>query len=90
MNIEVGATLTNRDAVDLRIIEQVRSSSGLATTKQGIITVRSLSQYAVTKVADADRDGIPDVWEPANDLDPMDPADAQRASATATPCSNAT
>jgi len=76
----VGATLPKRDAVDQRIIEQVRGAAPLAATKQGIITgIEQVGGYPTYKgepIADADRDGMPDDWERAHGFDPNNAADA--------------
>ena len=48
--------------------------------KQGIITdirqVGGLPEYKGEPYADTDNDGMPDVWEVANGLNPNDPSDA--------------
>ncbi len=48
--------------------------------KQGIITdirqVGGLPEYKGEAVVDSDGDGMPDIWETANGLNPNDPADA--------------
>ena len=48
--------------------------------KQGIITdpqqVSGLPEYSGQPVADNDADGMPDIWERANGLNPSDPSDA--------------
>jgi hypothetical protein len=76
----VGATLPKRDAVDQRIINQVRGGKPLAATKDGIITsidqVGGYPTYQGEPIADADRDGLPDDWERAHGFDPSSPADA--------------
>jgi hypothetical protein len=75
-----GATRPKRDAVDRRIIDQVRRGTAPDGTKQGIVTdvtqVGGYPEYAGTAVNDADQDGMPDDWERAAGLDPNDPADA--------------
>jgi hypothetical protein len=75
-----GATLPKRDAVDRRIVEQVRKGTALPETKQGIIKdvkqVGGYPEYWGEPVKDADGDGMPDDWEKANGLDPRNPADA--------------
>ncbi len=76
----VGATLPRRDAVDRRIIEQVRSGSVRSATKNGIITdvaqVGGYPAYQGEPVADADLDGMPDDWERRHGFNPTDPGDA--------------
>lgn len=76
----VGATLPKRDAVDRRIIDQVRNGTASADTKQGIITdvkqVGGYPEYKGEPVKDTDGDGMPDVWETKYGLNPNDPSDA--------------
>jgi pectate lyase len=76
-----GATLPKRDAVDLRVIEMVRT--GRPTFKDGIIVspadVGGWPEYkADTVEPDSDHDGIPDWWEAKYGLNPNDPSDANR------------
>jgi hypothetical protein len=74
-----GATRPRRDAVDRRVVEQVRAGTAPAG-KHGIITdvkqVGGYPEYGGEPVRDADGDGMPDAWERANGLNPNDPADA--------------
>ncbi|MEJ6979985.1 polysaccharide lyase [Pedobacter sp. P351] len=73
-----GATLPRRDAVDIRIINEVRT--GKTTYQDGIITdisqVGGYPEYKGTPYKDSDNDGIPDTWEKKYGLNPKDPADA--------------
>ena len=76
-----GASLPRRDAVDLRVIESVRT--GRPTFKDGIIDspadVGGWPEYATAPApADADLDGMPDAWEARHGLDPNDPSDAKK------------
>lgn len=77
-----GATLPKRDAVDRRIVEQVRKGTALPETKQGVITdvkqVGGYPEYRGEPVKDSDRDGMPDEWERKYGLDPNDPSDATK------------
>lgn len=71
----VGASLPQRDAVDARVVEDIRNGTG------GLIDdpseVGGWPELAAgTAPADADRDGMPDAWEMARGLDPSDPGDA--------------
>ncbi len=73
-----GASLPRRDAVDLRVIESVRS--GKPTFKDGIIRtpddVGGWPEYpSAAAPADTDRDGLPDEWERMHGLDSKNPAD---------------
>jgi len=83
-----GCVLPRRDAVDLRIIEQVRT--GKATSGKtfngggnGIIDSQNdVGGWPDLKggpaPADSDHDGMPDAWEMQHSLDPKDPADGAK------------
>jgi hypothetical protein len=77
-----GATLPKRDAVDVRIIEQVRKRTAAADTKQGILVdVKQGGGYPTYKGEprlDTDGDGMPDAWERQHGLNPRDPSDAAK------------
>jgi hypothetical protein len=77
---DAGATKPKRDAIDSRLIDQLKSGKTVPATKNGIITqidhVGGYPTYAGAVVVDTDRDGLPDDWEVANGLDPKNPADA--------------
>ncbi|RZL50255.1 MAG: polysaccharide lyase [Pedobacter sp.] len=97
-----GASLPKRDAVDLRIVEQVKTGKiqhvedGKLPAKQnyvkrrlsndsykkGIISdiaqVGGYPEYKGTPYLDSDKDGIPDVWETKNRLNPKDGRDAAK------------
>ncbi|NCI48178.1 polysaccharide lyase [Sediminibacterium soli] len=100
-----GATLPKRDAVDSRIVEQVRTGKivfdpgvplptaqfkhrrlPIDSYKTGIITdpvqVGGYPVYAGTPYKDSDNDGMPDAWELKHKLNPNDPADAARITAS--------
>jgi pectate lyase len=73
-----GATRPRRDAVDERIVGEVRS--GKPTFGNGIINspedVGGYPDYRSTPPAvDSDRDGMPDAWERRFNLNTADPAD---------------
>lgn len=77
---KVGATLPKRDAVDVRVIEMVRT--GVPTTKTGIIKdVSEVGGYPALTFnkasvpIDTDGDGMPDEWEIKHKLDPKNPTD---------------
>jgi pectate lyase len=77
----VGATLPARDAVDARIIEEVRN--GTATYGDGIISSQSdvggwPELWSSPAPSDADHDGMPDQWERTNGLNPNDPSDRNK------------
>jgi hypothetical protein len=73
-----GASRPRRDAVDLRVLESVRT--GKTTFKAGIIDspadVGGWPEYRGTADVDSDGDGMPDWWEKKYGLDPNDPSDA--------------
>ncbi len=75
-----GATLPKRDAVDERIVKEVRS--GKANSNEGIITdisqVGGYLEYKGEPYHDKGKDGIPDKWEKKFGLDPNDPSDANK------------
>lgn len=72
-----GATLPRRDAVDERIVREVREGSGAHIDSQWE-TGGWPAMRAERAPRDTDRDGIPDEWERARGLNPHDAADAAR------------
>ncbi len=70
-----GASL-RRDAVDQRVVADVRSRRGKLLDSQeevgGWPALKSLPA-----LADQDRDGMPDLWEMAHGLNPNNPSDGQ-------------
>jgi hypothetical protein len=81
---DVGATRPQQDAVDRRVIADVRKRShtysGSRSKLPGIIDspadAGGWPEYrSGDPPADADHDGIPDEWERARGLDPTNPAD---------------
>jgi hypothetical protein len=79
--IAAGASY-KRDAVDARIVEEVRTGkSEKGKNKNGIIDSQSdVGGWPELKSApvpaDSDQDGMPDEWEKRNKLNPNDPTDA--------------
>jgi hypothetical protein len=74
-----GASLPRRDAVDVRVIDSVRT--GKPSFNLGILDtpadVGGWPEYKAGAIAaDADRDGLPDDWERKHRLNPADAADA--------------
>jgi len=75
----VGAILPKRDAIDMRIIAEVKT--GTATFgKAGIINSQTEvgvwpELHAMPAPKDEDHDGMPDDWERAHGLDPGNPND---------------
>jgi hypothetical protein len=71
----VGASLPVRDAVDSRIVDEVRSRKGSIINSQA--QVGGWPEYRSAEPArDSDGDGMPDAWESAHGLNPGDPGDA--------------
>jgi hypothetical protein len=69
-----GATLPQRDMVDVRVIATVRDRKGRVINSP--IDVGGWPRIASgTPPEDADHDGMPDAWERRLGLDPADPAD---------------
>jgi len=73
-----GATLPRRDAVDQRIVSEVRG--GKTTYGDGVVRSQNdVGGWPELKSAeppvDSDHDGIPDWWERKYGLNPNDPAD---------------
>lgn len=74
----VGVTVPNRDVVDERVIEDVRT--GTATFGNGIIDkVEEVGGWPVLRTynvpADTDKDGMPDEWEIKEGLNANEPSD---------------
>lgn len=80
---EAGATLPARDAVDLRIARAVRDGKGRIIEKETSLpeAQRWPNYRSLPTPADADKDGLPDVWEAQFGLDAKDPGDAMRLAA---------
>ncbi|MHC4355294.1 MAG: pectate lyase family protein [Planctomycetota bacterium] len=71
---ESGAVLPKRDAVDLRVVADVRNGSGRIIDDED--EVGGWPELKFTEPPkDADRDGMPDEWEDRHGLDAQDPAD---------------
>lgn len=78
-----GASLV-RDAVDLRIVEEVKNgTASFGKNKDGIIDSQNdvggwPELKTVPAPTDSDNDGMPDDWEQKNRLNPNDASDAAR------------
>ena len=77
----VGASLPYRDLIDYYVIDQLKSfgKKGLIITNETenpVGTPASWSMWTGTKRTDTDNDGIPDLWESANGLNPNLASDA--------------
>lgn len=68
-----GASL-RRDAADRRVVEDVRHQRGRLINSQSEVGGWPVLRSAPAP-ADQDRDGLPDDWEQAHRLNPVDPAD---------------
>ncbi|WP_428938288.1 pectate lyase family protein [Fontivita pretiosa] len=74
-----GAILPRRDAVDQRIIQDVKNRTGRIINSQDEVGGWPELKSDPAPV-DSDHDGMPDAWESANRLDPNDPSDGPRLS----------
>jgi len=70
-----GAILPERDAVDARIIEEIRSGTGRIIDSQDQVGGWPQLRSAPAP-KDTDRDGMPDDWEIEHELNRNDPSDA--------------
>lgn len=70
-----GSFFTRRDAIDTRIVNDVRNGTGSVIDDPsevgGWLTIDS-----ATPCQDSDHDGMPDAWEQKYDFNPNDPVDA--------------
>ncbi len=75
----VGCSFPNRDAVDKRIIEEVRNGTATYGENGFISHPREVGGHPVLQggsaPTDTDHDGMPDDWETANGLNINDPED---------------
>jgi hypothetical protein len=72
---QCGAALPMRDAVDARIVEEIRTGAGKIIDSQG--EVGGWPEYkSAEPPTDSDLDGMPDAWENAHGLNANDPSDA--------------
>ncbi|MBI3850882.1 MAG: pectate lyase [Verrucomicrobia bacterium] len=70
-----GAILPKRDAVDSRVVEEIRRGTGHIIDSQW--EVGGWPEYKSARPPlDTDRDGMPDEWEKRHGLNPNDPRDA--------------
>jgi pectate lyase len=86
-----GAWVVRRDAVDQRLIDDLRAGTqwfsyvDSAGARRYPDTLDEVGHYPPidpgTPCADADHDGMPDAWEVARGLNPGDPTDAVRLNA---------
>lgn len=72
---EAGAVLPQRDAIDARVVEDVKSRSGRHINSQREVGGYLQFEDAVSELADEDHDGMPNEWEMATGLNPNDAED---------------
>ena len=70
-----GASL-RRDAVDRRVVDDVRNRRGRLINSQDQVGGWPMLRSTPAPV-DRDRDGMPDTWEVAHGMDPKDPSDGK-------------
>jgi hypothetical protein len=74
-----GNWVSNRDTVDARLINQYRTNTGINFVPGSETEVGGLPVIANgTPCADADNDGMPDLWERARGLNDRDATDRNR------------
>jgi pectinesterase len=73
-----GASLPARDAVDRRIVAQVRNGAGKIIDSQNEVGGWPELKSAAPPL-DSDHDGMPDAWESRHGLNPKNPSDAARS-----------
>jgi hypothetical protein len=80
---DAGATLPARDAVDLRVVNGVRSGTGRVIGKEIDLPAeqRWPDYRSLPPLKDSDGDGIPDFWEKQFGLDSSDKTDSAKISA---------
>jgi large repetitive protein len=76
-----GTVLPQRDAVDLRVVQDVQQRrTGYLNSQSAVGGWPTL--VSTNPPVDSDGDGMPDQWELATGLDPADPADGRRISSS--------
>lgn len=70
-----GAILPRRDAIDARVVQDVRSRSGRHINSQKEVGGYLEFAKVESTLADDDHDGMPNEWETANGLNPNNPDD---------------
>ena len=71
-----GATYPHRDAVDARVVAQVKTDTGTYINTPNEVGGYP-AEYAEADKPDTDKDGIPDDWEKEHGLDPKDGTDSR-------------
>ncbi|WP_418037497.1 pectinesterase family protein [Paenibacillus xylanilyticus] len=72
---KAGASLPRRDAIDARIVNDVKNRTGQHINSQKEVGGYLEFEETTSTLVDSDHDGIPDEWEISMGLDPNDPAD---------------
>ncbi|MDR3297553.1 MAG: pectate lyase [Prevotellaceae bacterium] len=79
-----GVVAPARDAHERRVVEQLRSNTFLLGSNGIIDMVEQAGGWpeltSATPLPDTDGDGMPDVWEATNGLNPADASDANKSS----------
>ncbi|MCZ8518566.1 MULTISPECIES: pectinesterase family protein [Paenibacillus] len=70
-----GAVLPRRDAVDARVISDVKNRTGEHINSQKEVGGYLEFEQAAAPLADGDHDGMPDSWESQHGLNPAEAAD---------------
>jgi hypothetical protein len=78
---KAGAVLPRRDAVDARLVEDVRNGTGRIINREFEVGGYPELKSAVAPV-DTDHDGMPDAWEETKGLDKTNPADGKTITAS--------
>ncbi|MFC4113369.1 Ig-like domain-containing protein [Nonomuraea zeae] len=74
---QAGAILPRRDAIDARLVHEVRTGTGRHINSQKDVGGFLPLPTEVTAPADSDHDGMPDEWETAQGLNPESADDAK-------------
>ena len=81
-----GTWVMRRDAVDTRLINENNNGTGISAPISNESQVGGFPTVANgTPCSDSDHDGMPDVWETAQGLNPNDPSDGPRVAANGYP-----
>jgi hypothetical protein len=75
-----GTWIPNRDAVDLRLINEYQTGGGQIPATEGVVGGFPTIAGG-TACTDTDHDGMPDVWESAAGLNPNDASDGRGVAA---------
>lgn len=76
-----GAILPKRDAVDARVVNDVKNGTGMHINSQNEVGGYLKFQSAASTMEDDDHDGIPNEWEVQHGLNPKDLVDSSLVTA---------